>query len=152
MENFNFYAVTRAKNSKNLSPNFVKYILLLSSYNVSFLQKLTDTNLVQAWYPISLQNFRKILWVDLINKYATVRPTVYRSIYAQWKIRSISPYSVQMRENTDRNNSENGHLPSSGWVTYRFWYSIRHNDTKNKTPPSLVICVISRFLAMHISF
>ena len=33
-------------------------------------------------------------------------------------LRSISPYSVRMRENTDQINSEYGHFLRSGW----FWY------------------------------
>ena len=35
------------------------------------------------------------------------------------EIRSISPYSVQMRENADQNNSEYGHFLRSGWC--RLW-------------------------------
>ena len=32
------------------------------------------------------------------------------------EIRSISPYSVRMRENADQNNSEYGHFSRSVWV------------------------------------
>ena len=32
-----------------------------------------------------------------------------------WEIRSISPYSVRMRENADQNNSDYGHFSSSDY-------------------------------------
>ena len=34
--------------------------------------------------------------------------------YGDTEIRSISPYSLQMRENADQNNSEYGHFLRSG--------------------------------------
>ena len=37
------------------------------------------------------------------------------------KIRSISPYSVQIRENTDQKNSEYGHFSRNVFPLYILW-------------------------------
>ena len=39
-----------------------------------------------------------------------------------------------------------------GWITYRFSYSLRHNDAKKMTPSPHDICVISRFSTKSIVF
>ena len=39
-----------------------------------------------------------------------------------------------------------------GWITYRFSYTLLHNDTKNMTSPPPTICVICRFSKKSIVF
>ena len=70
-------------------------------------------------------NPRQIHWVK--SPYSELFWSVFSCIWTEYgEIRSISSYSVRMRENTDQNNSEYGHL----------WRSlvnpIHHNPLKLK--------------------
>ena len=55
--------------------------------------------------------------------------SVFSHIWNEYgKIRSISLYSVQMRENTDQKNSEHGHFSRS--VCKKFVFSLQHPHKK----------------------
>ena len=54
-----------------------------------------------------------------MSPYSELFWCVFFRIWTEYgEIRSISPYSVQMRENADQNNSEYRHFSHSAWLTY----------------------------------
>ena len=58
--------------------------------------------------------------------------TFFRIWTEYGEIRSISPYSVQIRENADQNNSEYGHFPRD-----------YHDDSLNVTFPRFANCFLT---------
>ena len=65
----------------------------------------------------SMQEGTKIIWRTLPEKspYLEFLWSVFSFIWTEYgEIRSISPYSVRMRENTDQKNSEYGHFSRNG--------------------------------------
>ena len=57
--------------------------------------------------------------------------SVFSRIQTEYEeIRSISPYSVQMRENKDQNNSEHGYFSHSDGSNYPFWLKSQNLNQK----------------------
>ena len=79
-----------------------------------------------AWKVSVLENFLiRIFWFHIL-------------LHSHWigEIRSVSPYSVRMRDNTDQKNSEYGHFSRSVKHDNTFSLTVRHSMcfflTKNK--------------------
>ena len=95
-------------------------------------QLLLNINIWRIFFSLAVHNFpamlmKMLIYVSLRTKFPYLE--LFCSAFSphsdsvRREIRSISPYSVWMRENADSNNSERGHFSRSVW--FWFWNSLR---------------------------
>ena len=96
-------------------------------------------DLIHAWTELKCRVFKissgceaLLVFLEKMTFYCLLSSTLRKKCphselfyFAFSRILSISPYSVQMRETADQNNSEHGHFSRSAiWIKWHFhWYS-----------------------------
>ena len=78
---------------------------------------------------------RKTLKISLRKKcpYSELFWSAFSHIRTEYgEIRSISPYSVRMRENADQNNSDYGHFPCSIYFIHIFFILVSETNQMQK--------------------
>ena len=115
---------------KNFTPLYrVEFSARLFMFGLEFLTLVNEAS-------ISMETI-EILQPTLHEKFPYSE--LFRSVFPcirnkYWEIRCISQYSVRMRENADRNNSEYGHFSRSArhdLEAQRFWMSNWIEDWTN---------------------
>ena len=98
--------------------NFAKIVNDWKSSIIVAKLSILDVWQGSEYTPETLQNSKSFIFYATLRKncpYSELFWSIFSCIWTEYdgEIRSISPYSVQMWENVDRNNSEYGHFPRS---------------------------------------
>ena len=84
-------------------------MLIFSDFHIAVVFLLTEFSSQKSFEQLSKGALRKK------RPYSELFWSVFSRIRTEYgEIRTFSPYSVRMRENADRNNSEYGHFSRSG--------------------------------------